>query len=147
MLRGSRDGFTPKKFHELCDNKYNTVTFIKVKGTEEILGGYNPIIWSSTSSRIDGWGKTKDSFIFSFKNKDNFFKDVIISNVIYADGAILNKYEGGPCFGKDIIIVSRNGSTDYSAMHYSKSFYEKKIRDTEGYFFIEDYEVFQIIER
>ncbi|UZO05042.1 uncharacterized protein OCT59_025403 [Rhizophagus irregularis] len=37
LLRGSRDGFTPKKFHELCDNKYNTITFIKVKGTEEIL--------------------------------------------------------------------------------------------------------------
>ncbi|CAB4412169.1 unnamed protein product [Rhizophagus irregularis] len=35
-IEGSRDGFTPKKFHELCDNKPNTVTFIKIKGTEEI---------------------------------------------------------------------------------------------------------------
>src|SRR4051794_40015264 len=30
LLRGSRDGFTPKKFHKLCDNKHNTVTFIKI---------------------------------------------------------------------------------------------------------------------
>ena len=37
LLRGSRDGFTPKKFHTLCDGKPNTVTFIKVKGTKEIL--------------------------------------------------------------------------------------------------------------
>src|SRR5436190_7163959 len=28
LLRGSRDGFTPGKFHALCDNKHNTVTFI-----------------------------------------------------------------------------------------------------------------------
>jgi hypothetical protein len=44
LLRGSRDGFTPDKFHSLCDNISKTVTFIKVKGTDEILGGYNPII-------------------------------------------------------------------------------------------------------
>src|SRR5581483_12153384 len=69
LLRGSRDGFSPKKFHDLCDNKYVTVTFIKVKGTDEILGGYNPIIWSSNH----GWRKTKDSFIFSFKNRNGDF--------------------------------------------------------------------------
>src|ERR1051325_7751298 len=69
LLRGSRDGFTPKKFHELCDNKNNTVTFIKVKRSEEILGGYNPIIWKSSNS----WGETKDRrfpyyWIISTKN-------------------------------------------------------------------------------
>jgi hypothetical protein len=62
LLRGSRDGFTPKKFHELCDGKPKTVTFIKVKGTEEIIGGYNPLIWET--SHI--WSVTKDSFIFFF---------------------------------------------------------------------------------
>ncbi len=76
LLRGSQDGFTPKKFHKLCDNISCTVTFIKVKGTEEILGGYNPLMWESS----DKWVKTKDSFIFSFKNKDNF-KDQILSYV------------------------------------------------------------------
>src|SRR5205823_2210486 len=73
LLRGSQDGFTPKKFHELCDGIHNTVTFIKVKGTEEILGGYNPLKWESSGP----WGKTSHSFIFSFKNKD--IKDGIIS--------------------------------------------------------------------
>src|ERR1051325_8633731 len=66
LLRGSRDGFTPKKFHQLCDNKHYTVTFIKVRGTDEILGGYNPIIWISSNSLSPSWSKTKDSFIFSF---------------------------------------------------------------------------------
>src|SRR5207244_2527335 len=35
LLRGSQDDFSPKKFHKLCDDKPNTVTFIKVKGTGE----------------------------------------------------------------------------------------------------------------
>src|SRR6266498_2897885 len=64
LLRGSRDGLTPKKFHSLCDGIPATVTFVKVKGTEEILGGYNSLVWKSGNS----WGNCADGFIFSFKN-------------------------------------------------------------------------------
>ena len=84
LLRGSRNGLTPKKFHELCDGKPNTVTFIKVRGHEEILGGYNPLKWESS----DSWCITKDSFIFSFKSNDIFFKGAIISNVGDAGHAV-----------------------------------------------------------
>ena len=63
MLRGSRNGFTPQKFHEICDNQSHLVSIIKVEDSNEILGGYNPIGWKSKSS----YGSTKDSFIFSFK--------------------------------------------------------------------------------
>ncbi|RGB25526.1 hypothetical protein C1646_747304, partial [Rhizophagus diaphanus] len=47
LLRGTRDGFTTEKFHEICNNKSHTVTIIKVKGSNEILGGYNPNTWKS----------------------------------------------------------------------------------------------------
>jgi hypothetical protein len=139
LLRGSRDGFTPKKFHELCDDKPNTVTFIKIKETEEIIGGYNPIVWESTGT----WDKTKDSFIFSFKNND--VKDLIISNVQNTDHAVTFNSKYGPQFGRDIFIYSSSESIDYSVTSYSKEFYEKKIRDTTGKFSMEDYEVFQIL--
>ena len=88
---------------------------MKVKGTEEILGGYNPMIWKSS---IQGeWCKTKDSFIFSFKNKDNSFKDVIISSVKNAKYAIFHYNRCGPYFGNDIIIYfSDNESTEYDIM-------------------------------
>ncbi|RGB23351.1 hypothetical protein C1646_728702 [Rhizophagus diaphanus] len=44
ILRGSRDEFSPSsKFHEICDNQFHTITIIKVKDSNEILGGYNPI--------------------------------------------------------------------------------------------------------
>ncbi|CAB4412251.1 unnamed protein product [Rhizophagus irregularis] len=139
LLRRSRDGFTPKRFHELCDNKPNTVAFIKIKGTEEIIGGYNPLIWKSSSS----WGETRESFIFSFKNDD--FKDSIISSAQDTNRAICYSAVHGPQFGCDIYIYSSTESTDYSSLRYRKNYYEKKIRDTEGNFSIEDYEVFQIL--
>ncbi|UZO08914.1 uncharacterized protein OCT59_029157 [Rhizophagus irregularis] len=72
LLRGSKDGFTPKKFHELCDGIPHTVTFIKIKGTEEIVGGYNPLKWESHKQAV--WGETKDSFIFSFKKDYEVFQ-------------------------------------------------------------------------
>ncbi|PKY31570.1 hypothetical protein RhiirB3_419583, partial [Rhizophagus irregularis] len=64
ILRGTRDGFESNKFHEICDNRSCTVTIIKVKGNNQILGGYNPIEWKSDRN----YDATKDSFIFSFKN-------------------------------------------------------------------------------
>jgi len=142
LLRGSRDGFTPEKFHNLCDNKPNTVTFIKVKGTEEIIGGYNPLIWKSS-----GWGETKDSFIFSFKNKCTLFKDAIISNVNNISKAINYDYRYGPYFGHDLVIRSSNESKDYDKILCNKKCYEKEIRGTNDQFLIEDYEVYQIIRK
>src|SRR5205085_8969063 len=59
LLRGSRDGFTPNKIHNLCDNILHTVTFIKVKESEEVIGGYNPSIWRD-SLGASGCSKTKD---------------------------------------------------------------------------------------
>ncbi|CAB4417778.1 unnamed protein product [Rhizophagus irregularis] len=143
LLRGSRDGFTPEKFHKLCDDISHTVTFIKVKGTDEILGGYSPLIWRSSFS---GWGRTEDSFIFSFKNND--IKDAIISNIEDTDHAIYCNSNNGPRFGDDIVIHASCGyCTNYNDIRCKKTYYEKKIRDIEGNFSIDDYEVFQIVKR
>ena len=38
--------------HEICDNQSHTVTTVKVKGSNEILGWYNLIKWKSD----DSWG-------------------------------------------------------------------------------------------
>ncbi|CAG8732491.1 8777_t:CDS:2, partial [Cetraspora pellucida] len=47
ILRGSQDGFTPKKFHDHCDGKGPTLTILREKQSGEILGGYNPLNWHS----------------------------------------------------------------------------------------------------
>ncbi|CAB4412262.1 unnamed protein product [Rhizophagus irregularis] len=114
---------------------------INNKGTEEILGGYNPLRWESTNS----YGKTEDSFIFSFKNKH--IKDVIISKVKDKNYAIFYKYEHGPQFGGDIVMSSSNEFIDYETISYQQDDYEKKLRDFDGVFSMEDYEVFQIIKK
>ena len=46
LWRGSRDGFTPKAFHDRCDNKGATLTIIK-STNNWIFGGYNPWNWTS----------------------------------------------------------------------------------------------------
>jgi hypothetical protein len=79
LLRGNRDGFTLKKFHELCDDISRTVTFIKVNGTKKIIEGYNPFIWKSRKNVEIG--KTKESFIFSFKSENNFKDSIFFSHI------------------------------------------------------------------
>src|SRR5438045_9772457 len=76
LFRGSRDGATTRKFHEICDNQSRTVTIVKVTGSNEILGGYNPIEWKSDNS----YASTKDSFIFSFKDNDRI-GDYVLSRL------------------------------------------------------------------
>jgi len=63
ILRGARDRFAPKTFWNICHGHAKTVVVVKVKGTDEILGGYNPLAWDKSKK---GWMKTSKSFIFSF---------------------------------------------------------------------------------
>jgi hypothetical protein len=134
ILRGSRDGFTPKKFHEICDDQSHTLTIAKVKYSDEILGGYNPIEWKSYYS----YGSTKDSFIFSFKENIN---DHIISRVKDEENAINFWDRYGPSFGYGDLIICGGTENNYCR----KRSYEKMIRETEYAFSLEEYEVFQII--
>ncbi|GES87809.1 carbohydrate-binding module family 13 protein [Rhizophagus clarus] len=117
ILRGSRDGFTPDKFHEICDNRSCTITIIKAKGNNQILGGYNPIEWKSER----GYVATKDSFIFSFENGDDI-NNHVLSRVINKNYAIFNDHTYGPSFGDaDLILRGDSG-------HCIKHSYEKRIR-------------------
>jgi hypothetical protein len=124
LLCGSRDGFAPKKFHEICDNQSNTITIIKVKDSNEILGGYNPIAWESGEfSEIcdEAFSATKDSFIFSFKDSNNI-ESFILSRVKNEEYAILSLYNFGPSFGGgDLDLYGDHGQ----CFNYD---YEKQIR-------------------
>ncbi|GET03440.1 carbohydrate-binding module family 13 protein [Rhizophagus clarus] len=138
LYRGSRDGFTKEKFHRMCDNKPRTVTIVKVRDSNEILGGYNPIKWRP----YGGDSITKDSFIFSFNNNNNNdrIEKYILSRVIKEKSAIFNDSNYGPFFGyTDLIIWGRNGNCSCSKVSY-----EKPIRETKN-FHIDEIEIFQIV--
>ncbi|PKC65196.1 hypothetical protein RhiirA1_461373 [Rhizophagus irregularis] len=124
LFRGSRDGLTREKFHQYCDDHSRTVTIVKVKDNNEILGGYNPVEWRS----YGGDSITKDSFIFSFNNNNNDnnsneTENYILSRITNENHAILNGSFNGPSFGNtDLIILGFLGN------YCRQKSYEKPIR-------------------
>ncbi|CAB4437683.1 unnamed protein product [Rhizophagus irregularis] len=129
IFRGSRDGFTAQKFHEICDNKSRTVSIIKVKGNNEILGGYNPIEWK--------------------KNDLDNIENCLISRVEDEKHAIMYWNFYGPSFGNGDLIIygefqSEASFNENTSSYCKKVCYEKQIRETGNKFSVEEYEVFQI---
>ncbi|GBC23781.2 BTB/POZ protein [Rhizophagus irregularis DAOM 181602=DAOM 197198] len=111
-----------------------------ISGTEEILGGYNPSIWESSNS----WSRCYYNFIFSFKSK-NEIKGPILSCVKNMDNALYYHPNYDPTFGNSDLRLS--GLNQFNYNWCKQTNYEKRIRDTEDKFNIEDYEVFQITKK
>jgi hypothetical protein len=127
------------KFRENCKNQSHTVTLIKVKDSNEILGGYNPLEWKFDHSH----GVTKDSFIFSFSNDS--IDDYILSRVKNEERAIFNSplYNEGPSFGCKDLHLYRNLANELR-IDCKKHSYESQLREINCSFFSE-IEVFQIV--
>ncbi|RIB08104.1 hypothetical protein C2G38_2272093 [Gigaspora rosea] len=143
LLRGSRDGFTRESFWNLCDQQTNTVLIIKVNGTDEILGGYNPTFWDKSK----GWISCNDSFIFSMKN--GTIQSSILSRVKKPQHAIFSSSGCGPQFGSggDLYMANNfNQINNCFCRHEGHSSYERSIRNTNGLsrFSVSEYEIFQI---
>ncbi|RIB02138.1 hypothetical protein C2G38_2050290 [Gigaspora rosea] len=140
LLRGSRYGFTRETFHRLCDNIPGTVVVINVNGTNEIIGGYNPLIW--TTNNPLKWSITTDSFIFSLKTEN--LPNSILSRIIHANEVIGCSHEHGPIFGRSVFMVNDNKRWYYD--HYDSS-YEKRLRseDTDN-LLIDEFEAFQVLK-
>ncbi|CAG8515800.1 4914_t:CDS:2 [Paraglomus brasilianum] len=145
LLRGSRDGFTPSVFHTLCDQKGATITLIKVNGTDELIGGYNPIDWRSPS--IGEWDSTEGSFIFSLNADEN--KNVV-SRVKHPTKAIFCGPRG-PTFGGDILIADLglwgNDFKQEKRCCCINDSYATPIRSTHVCFSVDEYEVFQVVRK
>jgi len=46
IMRGSRDGFSAKMFHDICDGKGPTITIIE-SDAGKIFGGFTSLAWMS----------------------------------------------------------------------------------------------------
>ncbi|UZN99025.1 uncharacterized protein OCT59_000307 [Rhizophagus irregularis] len=151
LYRDSRDGSDGvfnrfKKFHEICIDQLHTVTLVKVEGSNEILGGYNPIGW-----KFDGdYGITKDSFIFSFNNEN--IENYILSRVKDEKKAIrkIDGYSKGPSFGDGGLSLCQtiNGQLRINCKYINDNkdvdrIYEKRIGKTVNSKFLE-IELFKI---
>ncbi|CAH1762233.1 14654_t:CDS:2, partial [Entrophospora sp. SA101] len=124
FYKRSENGFTPKVFHDLCDNKGPNVVILKIRETGQIIGGYNPIGWRSLAK--SRWQYTRESFLFSFGYE-----------------AIYDDPNFGPCFGKTDLDMRKqfNEPNNCSA---KKTCYKNNITNN-GKFSVEDYEVYQVL--
>ncbi|RIB22081.1 hypothetical protein C2G38_2243527 [Gigaspora rosea] len=139
LLRGSKDGFTLEIFHRLCDNIPGTVAIIKVNGTNEILGGYNPLVW--TSNFPLKWSITTNSFIFSLKTQN--LPNSILSRIIHANRVIGNCSYRGPVFGATFYM--KDDDKVWTYCHYGTNC-EKRLRSNDFDFLIDEFEVFQVLK-
>ncbi|RHZ78366.1 hypothetical protein Glove_165g159 [Diversispora epigaea] len=158
ILRGSRDGFHPKTFWNMCHGHVGTIVVAKISGTDEIVGGYNPLAWDNLNNSKDSRIETNDSFIFSLKN-GNIQANSIISRVKenrralrYPSSDDKNIY--GPWFGNcEFIMKSKVYNFTRDKLCWCDCspryniYYEKPIRKTNEKFSIVDYEVFKIIKK
>ncbi|RHZ83852.1 hypothetical protein Glove_87g109 [Diversispora epigaea] len=148
ILRGSRDNFHPKTFWNMCHRHAGTIVVAKVAGTDEIIGGYNPLAWNKSRS---GFMKTNDSFIFSLKNGD--IQNSILSRVIKKGEALLyidDHSNYGPLFGNFEFSMESNVfdfTQDKNCWCNGGDCYEKSIRKTSQEFSLVDYEVFKIVKK
>ena len=94
LYKGSEDGMNPESFHTKCDNKGPTVVFVKVKDSDEVIGGYTTQPWCST----ENYALDNDAFVFSIE-KDLF------CHVAIAESAIFQSSQTGPYFGDDETMV------------------------------------------
>ncbi|RHZ85396.1 hypothetical protein Glove_66g20 [Diversispora epigaea] len=114
ILRGTRDGFNPQKFWNICHGHASTVVVLKVKGTDEIIGGYNPLAWDNSNIRYNHkWIVTNDSFIFSLKNGN--IQNSILSRVKNPNKSFCNVGKSqqniyGPFFGSNDFYMRSNQS-------------------------------------
>jgi len=96
-FRGSKDGFTPQKFHQCCDNKGSTFTIIKSQNNF-IFGGYVPISWTSSNSYLTD----QRTFIFTIKNPHNIpptkYTYTNNGNAVYDHASYLSTFGGGHDF-------------------------------------------------
>ncbi|CAG8641508.1 15201_t:CDS:2 [Cetraspora pellucida] len=146
LFRGSRDGYFAKTFHSQCDGQGATVVVVRVSKSDELIGGYNPIGWSSP--RDVEWRGTRDSFIFSLgdgkelnKAKLSRIKDDYVNDAIQLHDRL------GPSFGfyeLKIVDDASRAETSYASGGLK---YEHTIRDKWNYFRVDDYEVFQVLKK
>ncbi|RHZ73624.1 hypothetical protein Glove_230g190 [Diversispora epigaea] len=152
LLRGSKDGFAPRNFWNICDGHSNTIVVAKIEGTNEIIGGFNPLSWDEPKGK---WMKTNKSFIFSFKDGNS--QNSILSRVRNEKLALWYPYNNdkdsfGPIFGNSEFTMKSKVS-DFTEDGQSRcwnsdyNYYEKPIRTTNDYFSIIDYEVFEVVQK
>ena len=137
LYRGSRNGFRAQDFHEKCDGKKNTITVILTRNGRR-FGGFTHAKWDKSN----GYKSDERGFLFSLDSKE-----------VYANKkenyGIYCYNDKGPAFGggHDLFIDDNcnKDNESYDNSNHSYETYGKKyaLAGTK-YFYVEDYEVYEL---
>ena len=133
LFRKSRDGSTPKDFHNKCDNQGITITFIETtKGYK--FGGYTEFHWDcSNQYKMDN-----NAFIFSFNNKEKHTPKNSNYTITCDDNS-------GPRFGNNEEIYLYNTLDKGESKKENTTFQtNRKLTNGEQYWDVKELEVFKI---
>ena len=141
LFRTSVDGDNAATFHNKCNNKGPTITFIKTTAGKRI-GGFTMVSWSSYGN----YREDKEAFIFAL---DTYQKFVQWRNFSYA---IYDHSSYGPTFGGGFDLCVANGcksnTSSYCNSNYTYGFYNSYNLINTGNqstsFQVDDYEVYLI---
>ncbi|CAG8457460.1 6815_t:CDS:2 [Ambispora gerdemannii] len=152
LLRASRDGFTPTLFHQLCDDKGSTLTFMKIAETGQIIGGFNYLSWSSPAKEI--YEPSPFTFVFSLGDSGKGSIEKSLASVKKHEMCACAGAEYGPSFGGnadegELRMLGRDFRWERSCYYVPKYvkgglFTGKKKIPTKICFSVEDYEVFRV---
>jgi len=146
LYKGSRDGFRSQTFHEKCDNKSPTMSFIKSQTHGRIFGGYTEQTWDGSNS----YKKDEKAFLFSLTHNEKYpVKDSVKAIACIYDNSVLF---GESC---DIFIVDNcntaNGNHCDFPLTYQCSKFNEVTEESKKYlagsynFLVEEVEVYQIV--
>jgi len=136
LYRASQHGYTSAFFHNLCDNKNNTVILVETT-TGRIFGGFTDATWDTNSGNKSG----SNGFIFSLDNNEIYYN-------INSSYNINCNSSYGPCFGSGYdFYINNNCNTNNSGENMGSSYGNNGRKyPLTGYssFLVKDYEVFQL---
>ena len=136
IFRASRNGYRAENFHENCDGKNNTIVFIQARNGRR-FGGFTEAKWDKSN----GYKSGEHGFLFSLDNKEIYYNKKNNYDIYCYSGK-------GPAFGggHDLFIDDNcnkdNESYDNSDHSYNTG--KKYALAGTKYFYVEDYEVYQL---
>jgi hypothetical protein len=117
LYRGSRDGMTPKAFHDRCDGKGPTLVLVTAQSTGKpvcVFGGYAGKSWASGK---DVWVASPDSFVFTVQN--TFDDGIVKMPLIRADSekVLFCDTVWGPTFGDGFTFSMGNSARSATVVY------------------------------
>lgn len=137
IFRASRNGYTAQDFHEKCDGKENTIVLVQARNGRR-FGGFTEAKWDKSNEyKDDGKG-----FIFSLDNKEVYYN-------MKNNYGIYCYSDKGPTFGggHDLFIdnnCNKDNENQDNSGHSYDTLGKKNALAGSKYFYVEDYEVYQL---